>query len=428
MSNIERSQMGEPVDSVNSALFPTEAPVAPPVPEELEEPGTDKLRAVEATPVPLPVRPAEPAEILSEFIWLFEYGPGMDDMLLNSPERLGGAALLYGPAVLKGYQLAFQVSQSSTRQVQITMLPANEPGAEVWGILYRVPRRCAERRDDEPSLLDKLHDASPPETFFEPMHLIVREQHRGREIACLTYIASAVAQQQFQPFSLKQSGIDAAYVQRFLETARRQKLPDPYVQSLVSSLSHPDEQAYVPVATPAEEQDLDEDTGPQTDQFPSVKAPIAVSPTFLGSISTSSQAEKTRWMMAFAIYLVVLFPLVLSLAVVQGLGFGGRIFTTTFTPLGVPWFVLVYGLLGGCVSCIISLGQRYTLQLPGFVLITWFMRPLIGAVLAALVFQALNSGIFALGSTASVQHNALFSLVGVLAGLCEGWVFYRRIL
>ena len=60
-------------------------------------------------------------------------------------------------------------------------------------------------------------------------------------------------------------------------------------------------------------------------------------------------------MMAFAIYLVVLFPLVLVLAVMQGLGFGGSVFTSAFMPLGVPWFVLVYGLLVGCVMLAVGL-------------------------------------------------------------------------
>ena len=99
--------------------------------------------------------------------------------------------------------------------------------------------------------------------------------------------------------------------------------------------------------------------------------------------------------------------------------------TTSFTPLGIPWFMLVYGLLGGCVSCIITLGRRQAITVPGFVLITWFSRPLLGSLLAALAYLLLNSGILVFGGTVA-QHAMLYSLVAVLTGACEGWLFSRK--
>ena len=113
----------------------------------------------------------------------------------------------------------------------------------------------------------------------------------------------------------------------------------------------------------------------------------------------------------------------LSIALLALLGFSDVPSAVTL-PLGIPWLVLLYGLLGGCVSCIVMLGRQHTTDLPGFVVVTWFARPFIGAILAALAYLALNSGILVL--TGSVR-NDLFSLVGALAGLCEGWIFYRRV-
>jgi uncharacterized membrane protein len=60
------------------------------------------------------------------------------------------------------------------------------------------------------------------------------------------------------------------------------------------------------------------------------------------------------------------------------------------------------------------------------VLITWYTRPYFGVILAGLVYLLLNSGLFTLSGSAE-QHTMLFSLLAVLAGACEGWLFFRRI-
>ena len=124
-------------------------------------------------------------------------------------------------------------------------------------------------------------------------------------------------------------------------------------------------------------------------------------------------------------WLMVVMAVVLALSVLQALGFGSDIFPTNFAPLGTPWFVLVSGLLGGCLSGIITLGRCAATSPPGFVVITWFTRPFVGALLAALAYLALSSGFFVFNGTAQ-QHFALFSLVGALAGVCERWLFFRR--
>ena len=63
-------------------------------------------------------------------------------------------------------------------------------------------------------------------------------------------------------------------------------------------------------------------------------------------------------------------------------------------------------------------------MLPNFVLITWFTRPYIGVILAVVAYLLLNSGLFVLGGSAE-QHNTIYSLLAVLAGSCEGWLFYK---
>src|SRR5205823_14031774 len=103
-------------------------------------------------------------------------------------------------------------------------------------------------------------------------------------------------------------------------------------------------------------------------------------------------APPNGWLLALALYLVALLMATLTLTVMQALGFWNQIFTTSFTPLGAPWYVLIYGLLGGCISCMMTIGRRSSSTLPGFVIVTWFTRPYLGALLAALAYLVSSSG------------------------------------
>jgi hypothetical protein len=132
-----------------------------------------------------------------------------------------------------------------------------------------------------------------------------------------------------------------------------------------------------------------------------------------------------RWLVVLALYLMLVLLGVLTFAVLQGMGFANRVLTANFMPLGVPWLVLIYGLLGGCISSIITLGRSRLTNPPLFIIITWFSRPYIGVVFAILTYLILTSGIFFI-SYGSGQHSTLFLLAGALAGLCEGWIFLRR--
>ena len=371
----------------------------------------------------IPVKAESPQEELHEFLWLFEYGMGMDASFLNSRERLAGAALLYGSAVLKGYRIAFDAVGPQAGQIVATIEPSSEYGAEVWGVLYRIPHRLTrtEHPATEPAPLDKAH-AAP---YFESLQVVVYETHRKREITAITYIAATMARQQFQLLAPEQQVVDTLYAKRLVESARQHQLPDAYLQELLVRLA---------VKAGTQSALLEQDTEPISVVMDKTSGTATATTRHISydrsrvPISLSGgQGLRARghWLMAFALYLVILLLGVLTLAVLQGLGVWSWVFTAHFTPLGVPWFVLIYGLLGGCVSNIMVLERQHSINPPTFVLITWFARPYFGALLAALTYLALNSGFFTLGESVQ-QYNALCSLVGALAGLCAGWVCYRR--
>jgi hypothetical protein len=138
-----------------------------------------------------------------------------------------------------------------------------------------------------------------------------------------------------------------------------------------------------------------------------------------------TQACSHHWLIAFSLYLVGVLFILLLLAVVQGIGIMPGTLESGFAPLGVPWQVLVCGLLGGCISCVVSLGNIATFDPPLFIMITWFTRPFIGSLLALFSYILLTSGIFTLGGSAD-RHPSFFWLIGIFAGLCEWWLFCRR--
>lgn len=421
------------------SVFPHEAPVAPPVPEEVDEQeestGTDVV--VESTPLPLApsVTGADVAE--HEFVWLFEYGMEMDATLLNSTDRLNAAALLFGPAVLKGYTLAFAVVETQRQKVVATITSSSAAGAEVWGIVYRIPRRLLEQEGDEASQLDRVHGATPPDNLYERVEVVVSEAYRGRELRCLTYIAVHV------PQITAAQVTDREYLHRLLEIVKNQQLPEDYRQSLavsdarmqVSQPPHP-EQDTEPLPVVGEKASLSAHTESeaqvehmsQIEQVEQVQPAPSVSPV----PSTPFPQSHATGLLVFACFSGMMLLVALVLAVMQGLGLAGTTFTEGFAPLNVPWYVLLYGLIGGSSSCLVTLGRRYARyyeqakgDMPVFVVIVWCCRPLIGVVLAMLSYLLLNTGLFALVGNAS-QHVMLSSLLAVLSGFCEGWLFKRQ--
>ena len=414
-----------PADEMLS-VFPHEAPAAPPVPEEVDEQenGTEADVVVESTPLPLSPSAAVADATEQEFVWLFEYGMEMDAALLNSPDRLDAAALLYGPAVLKGYMLAFAVIETQQQKVVATFMPSSAPGAEVWGVVYRIPQRLLKQEGSEAPQLDCVHGAAPPDNLYERVEVVVTEAYRGRELACVTYIAAHA------PQIVAAQVTDTEYLQRLLEIVKKQQLPEDYRQKLavpgmndatkqMPKSSRP-EQNTEPLPVVEEKEDISS----QTENEEHVQPAPSVPPV---PITPFPQSHATG-LLVFACFSSIVLLAALILAVVQGLGLAGNTFATGFTPLNVPWYVLLYGLIGGSSSCLVTLGRRYEQAdggIPVFVIIVWCCRPFIGVVLAMLSYLLLNTGLFAsLGNAA--QHVMLSSILAVLAGFCESWLFKKQ--
>ncbi|HLX57468.1 MAG TPA: hypothetical protein VKR83_10610 [Ktedonobacteraceae bacterium] len=390
-----------------STDFPIVAPAAPPLPEELEDGVTGTQTAI--APIPLPVTSEQPAAKPPEFIWLFEYGLEMDSDYLNSPARLNGQARIYGQAVLKGYHIESLELQNG--QVSVTLAKALSPEQEVWGILYRIPRRLAEQSGQEPSALDRAHAAYP----FTATPAVAQEVYRKRQVQCITYMLSEAALKDQARLSPAALHLDHSYGRRLFEIARRQQLPETYLEEL-ARLVKQDTAAPSSAAPLRAEQN--------TEPLPVIPR----SPLLEAVPGSTQRAERTQtsngWFFALAFYFVGLLMATLALAVIQALGYWEQVFNASFTPLGAPWYTLLYGLLGGCISGIMTLGRSTRPTLPGYVILTWFTRPYLGAVLAALAYLVLSSGLFAL-SIVPEQRYAIFSLVGAIAGLCEGWLLFR---
>jgi cation transport regulator ChaC len=419
---IVRDNTPRPHSFSQSASFPVAAPTAPPLPEESNERDNSPDEQLKQTPLPL--AGAEEAA-KPEFAWLFEYGPEMDMAYLNSAERLAGAALLYGPGVLQGYAIAFDTLNARGGKVVATIVPSKNRGDEVWGILYRVPSRILRAQENVLPLLDNIHSAAPPDGFFERIEVTVHETYRERDIVCITYIASTVAHNAYHLLTPARQVVDDVYMQRLVEAAQKQKLPKSYVEELSRGGSAPLVQDYdggrgratAPTESPA---DREQDTEP---------LPAITPPARAAALLQRRDAARASWRhggVIFAAYMAGALAAALLAALIQGSTIGSSLLAASFIPPGVPWFILVYGFMGGCLSGIVTLGRYRTAFPPNFVLITWFTRPFIGAVLAIIAYLFLNSGLLALSGSA-VQHNALFSLLAVLAGSCEGWLFRYRI-
>ena len=414
--------------------FPIRAPSAPPVPEELSDAEED---AIPKNTAPTHQSSNASAEEPQEFDWLFEYSLEMDASILNSPERLDGAALLYGPAVLKGYSILFGSVENlgekeKGRRTIATIVSGSDANMEVWGVLYRIPRRVCARVGGEPTLLDAVHDAVPPGHLFRPVQAAVRETYRNRDIECVMYIATDAVQERMKPYVPTQGSTDMLYVQRITTLAKKLGLPDTYLSAYMPRVKQTVAARHterVPVTTMVR---VEPDTEPLPTFREINKTPLLVQVDDAEKTAeTIQRAQQTAdipsspWLVIFAVYLVAELLIVLIFSVLQGVGFGNTVLTNDFTLLGVPWLVLMYGLLGGCISCIISLGRLRTTHQPVFIVITWFTRPYVGAALALLSYLFLTSGFFIFDRSGG-KHDAFFLLIGALAGLCEGRIFQRQ--
>jgi hypothetical protein len=420
--------------STSPVDFPIEAPDAPPLPEEAIVDASilpEQKQASSDTSGGISISRSS----TGEFIWLFEYALDMDPVRLNRPERLDGSAFVYGPAMLKGYRLAFKGLDALTGRVVASLDEVrDQPEAEVWGVLYRVPRRFTRDKAGETPLLDKVHFS---ETFI-PVEIQVREPYRQREITCITYIASEETRHKIDQLPAEKRVPDPAYFKRLLQVARRQKLPMSYLHTLeeltpqtlavaASLPSTPIDQDTEPLPALVVGKDFPENTSKHTKvkRLEEGMELVEHAEHRPGAWEASYPVRPGRWLMAFALYISLILLGTLVLAIFQGLNYWPGVFNNAFTPLGIPWYVLLYGLLGACISCAVSLNQTDPGYTPAFVILTWFTRPFLGALLGAFAYLVLTSGVI-LVNPQSTQRFALCSVVAALAGLCEGKLILRR--
>jgi len=77
-------------------------------------------------------------------VWYFAFGANMHDSAFR--ERRGMRPLEWRPGRIQGYRLRFNLEGRPVGKAA----PANispDPGAEVWGVLYRITRKAAIRLD-----------------------------------------------------------------------------------------------------------------------------------------------------------------------------------------------------------------------------------------------------------------------------------------
>ena len=390
-----------------AADFPVQAPAAPPLPEEPEE-GEHGASAATA-PVSSEAAPGQVGESVPEFTWLFEYGLEMDEGYLNAPARLNGQAHTYGPAVLTGYRIEGVRLQDG--RMALTLAKAPSPEHEVWGVLYRIPLKLTEQNGSELSVLDKAHYKH----LFSALPVVVQETYRKRTVQCVTYVLPETGHKDFISHAPREARFDHPYAQRLLEAARQHHLPETYLQALATLTGKDTGEPTMPAPRRVEQ---------NTEPLPVIDSSVLLHQLPARDPDTPAMPAFRGWLFALSLYLVGILMAALALAVIQTLGYWNQLFTASFAPLGAPWYVLLYGLLGGCISCIMALGRPSRPTVPGFVVLTWFARPFIGMVLAALAFLVLSSGLFAM-SVMLAQRYAINSIIGAIAGLCEGWLFFR---
>ncbi len=148
----------------------------------------------------------------SEEVWYFAYGANMHDTPFR--ERRNMRPLEWRPGRIKGYRLRFNLEGRPRGKAA----PANiclDPGAEVWGVLYKITRR------------DLLHLDSTegvPGRRYRPIWLKT-EDIENHILMAVTYIAQGK----------ETDGCPSLrYITLLREGARAHGLPEPWLRFLGS--------------------------------------------------------------------------------------------------------------------------------------------------------------------------------------------------
>lgn len=113
-------------------------------------------------------------------VWCFAFGANMHDSAFRERRRM--RPLEWRPGRIRGYRLRFNLEGRPKGKAA----PANiepSPGAEVWGVLYRITRR-------DLLWLDSTEGVPGPRY----RHLWIEAEDRdGNPVPCVTYIAEGKA-------------------------------------------------------------------------------------------------------------------------------------------------------------------------------------------------------------------------------------------
>ena len=70
-----------------------------------------------------------------EEIWYFAYGANMHDSAFRKMRRMNPSE--WRPGLIRGYRLRFNLTAGKAAYANV----CSDPGAEVWGVLYKITRR-----------------------------------------------------------------------------------------------------------------------------------------------------------------------------------------------------------------------------------------------------------------------------------------------
>lgn len=147
-----------------------------------------------------------------EEIWYFAFGANMHDSAFRERRRM--RPLEWRPARIKGYRLRFNLEGRPRGRAA----PANispDPGAEVWGVLYKITRKDLVWLDCTEGVPGRRYCQLWTEA----------EDRGGNRMACVTYLAEG-KDTDGQP-SLR-------YITLLREGARTHNLPGSWVRFLES--------------------------------------------------------------------------------------------------------------------------------------------------------------------------------------------------
>jgi len=146
-----------------------------------------------------------------EAVWYFAYGANMHDSAFR--ERRGMRPLEWRSGRVRGHRLRFNLEGRPRGQAAPANLSADDPRAEVWGVLYKITRRDLVRLDATEGV---------PWWRYRPLWLDV-EDSSGNPVRAVTYIAQG---------NEADGNPSLRYLTLLREGARAHGLPEHYVRFL----------------------------------------------------------------------------------------------------------------------------------------------------------------------------------------------------